>query len=232
MKDLTNISYYRLDEIKREFLKYAPAYAQDEARIAIEKILELQHQRLLGSGLYYVVLMDLVGSTKFAAEFGNEAAKDRIVFFIRHSFQALNDANVKNISLFVKEIGDAVLFVFQHFVDIIRWRSAFNFYLGPRWEHPMEVRTCIHVGEVSLTGVNPLSLAVSQTFKMEKSVEAGAIVLTDPAYHVAWPTIARAYHGFEDYGTVELDGFPEPVTLHRLTLNDEDDLKRIVQEML
>ena len=46
MDDQTSTSYYPLDEIKREFLKYAPAYAQDEARIAIEKITELQNQRL------------------------------------------------------------------------------------------------------------------------------------------------------------------------------------------
>src|SRR5437870_9446023 len=106
MDDLTSTSYYPLDEIKREFLKYAPAYAQDEARIAIEKICDLQNQRLLGNGLYYVVLMDLVGSTKFAAEFGNSAAKERIESFVRQSFQALNNAEVSNISLFVKEIGD------------------------------------------------------------------------------------------------------------------------------
>ena len=68
MSDLTDISYYRLDEIKREFLKYAPAYAQDEARIAIEKIYELQRDGVIRDGLYYVVLMDLVGSTKFAAK--------------------------------------------------------------------------------------------------------------------------------------------------------------------
>ena len=232
MSDLTDTNYYPLDDIKREFLKYAPAYAQEEARLAIEKIYDLQRQGVIRNGLYYVVLMDLVGSTKFAVEHGNKEAIDRIQFFIRNSFQALNDANVSNVSLFVKEIGDAVLYVFQHFPDIIRWRSAFNFYLGPKWKHPMQVRTCIHIGEVSLTGVNPLSLAVSQTFKMEKTVEAGAIVLTEPAYNVAWPTIARAYHGFEDYGAVELDGYPEPVRLHRLTINDDDDLARILQEAL
>src|SRR5438132_4677860 len=99
MDDLTSTSYYPLDEIKREFLKYAPAYAQDEARIAIEKITELQNQRLLGNGLYYVVLMDLVGSTKYAAEFGNKASIERIEFFILHALQAINHTNVSNISL-------------------------------------------------------------------------------------------------------------------------------------
>jgi len=65
---------------------------------------------------------------------------------------------------------------------------------------------------------------------MEKKVEANDIALTDPAYHVAWPTIIRAYHGFSDYGTVDLDGFKEPVKLHKLELHDADDLMRIVEE--
>jgi class 3 adenylate cyclase len=230
MSKLTDTSYYELDEIKREFLKYAPAYARDEARQAIERIYDLQRQGVLRSGLYYIVLMDLVGSTKFAAEHGNKLAGERIQSFITSSFRALNDAHVANISLFVKEIGDAVLFVFQHFPDALKWRAAFDWYLSPDFKHPMQARTYIHIGEVFLEGVNPLSLAVSQTFKMEKTVEAGAIVLTNAAYNVAWPTIARAYHGFNDYGTVELDGYPEPVKLHQLTLNDPEDLKRILEE--
>src|SRR5690349_10708648 len=134
MSELTNTSYYPLDQIKKEFLKYAPAYAQEEARIAIEKIYDLQAQGVIRNGLYYVVLMDLVGSTKFAAEYGNPAAINRIESFIRDSFQALNDANVTNISLFVKEIGDAVLYVFQHFPDVIRWRAAVSDYLDGRWK--------------------------------------------------------------------------------------------------
>lgn len=94
----------------------------------------------------------------------------------------------------------------------------------------MVIRTCVHVGEVSLQGVNPLSLAVSQAFKMEKLVPAGAVVLTETAYNIAWPTIARAYHGFVPAGQVDLDGYAAPVPLYQLSVHDSDDLARMVEE--
>jgi class 3 adenylate cyclase len=157
----------------------------DEAQQAISKIYELQSQGLLRNGLYYVVLIDLVGSTKFAAEHGNAAVSERVKFFVSSSFRALNEAEVSNLSLFVKEIGDAVLFVFQHFVDVLRWRASLGKGLALAEKLKMgriSIRTCVHLGEVFLDGVNPLSLAVSQCFKMEKKVKAEEIVLTDIAY--------------------------------------------------
>jgi class 3 adenylate cyclase len=95
-----------------------------------------------------------------------------------------------------------------------------------------QIWICVHVGEVSLQGVNPLSLAVSQTFKMEKSVSAGQIVLTEPAYHVAWPTVARAYHGFKKIPEIQLDGFSAPVPLYQLEIYDKEDMERIARERL
>jgi class 3 adenylate cyclase len=224
-----------LGAVKSEFLKYAPAYAMEEAKLAIDKIADLQSQGVIRSGLYYVVLVDVVGSAKFTAEHGNKLAIQRIEYFISSSFRALNSANIKNIALFVKEIGDAVLFIFQHFPDILRWRAEldelFRFLDGTPMA-PMRVRTCVHLGEVYLDGVNPLSLAVSQCFKMEKRVGPDEIVLTEGAFQVAWPTLARAYHGFANYGTVELDGFPAPVPLHKLTLTYVGELRVIVAEEL
>lgn len=234
MTELT-IEYYDLDKIQKEFLKYAPAYAQNEAAQAIWKVRELQSQGVIRDGVYYIVLLDLVGSTKYAAEKGNEAAMLRIEQFVSASFSALNSSTNKNISLFIKEIGDAVLYIFQHFPDILEWKSELDkelFHLGKLLDDPIVLRTCVHIGEVSLNGVNPLSLAVSQTFKMEKSVAGGDLVLTDPAYHIAWPSIARAYHAFQPYGSVELDGFPEPVHLHQLMIHDEQDTHRIASEEL
>jgi len=232
--DLLNTQYYSLDKIQAEFLKYAPAYAQEEAKQAIYKVFELQKQGVLRSGLYYIVLTDLVGSTKFGAENGNEALTKRIQYFVLSSINALNDAPIKNVSLFVKEIGDAVLFVFQHFPDILLWASAFREYLGvmQRVGEVFEIRVCVNVGEVSLQGVNPLSLAVSQTFKMEKAVPAGRVVLTEAAYHVAWPTLARAYHGFKQITSIQLDGFLKAVPLYQLEMHDKDDLERIAKERL
>lgn len=223
-----------LAEVHREFLKYAPAYAQDEAKQAIEKVIDLQKQGVIRSGLYYVVLVDLVGSTKFAAAHGNNAVRDRIQFFVKSSFDALNEIKIRNTGLFLKEIGDAVLYVFQHFPDVLRWRAQFARWVdlpfGPF--EAIQLRTCVHIGEVYLDGVNPLSLAVSQTFKMEKSVPAGAIALTEPAFAVAWPTIARAYHAFEQFAKVDLDGFPQSVALYSLGSPDADDLDRVAGETL
>jgi class 3 adenylate cyclase len=233
--DPLQVRFYPLDDIQVEFLKYAPAYAQKEAQIAIDRVFELQKQGVLRNGLYYIVLADLVGSTKYGVARGNDALSKRIEYFVLSAFNALNGAQIKNVSLFVKEIGDAVLFVFQHFPDIIEWASGFRKWLEiatRTGDDPYQVRICVNVGEVSLQGVNPLSLAVSQTFKMEKSVSAGQIVLTEPAYHVAWPTIARAYHGFTTIASIQLDGFKEPVSLYLLNTHDKDDLERIAKERL
>ena len=224
---------YDLEEVKQEFLKYAPHYAQEEARQAIEKVLDLQAQGVIHDGLYYIVLVDLVGSTKFLAEYGNERTVARIQAFVTSSFRALKDLKLSNVALFIKEIGDAVLYVFQHFPDVLKWRTSFADWLKlSAVKEPIHIRTCVHVGEVFLDGVNPLSLAVSQCFKMEKKVQADDVVLTDPAYHVAWPTIARAYHAFADYGEVDLDGFKTPVRLHELVFQDEQDLKELIGERL
>lgn len=232
--NITDTSHYPLDDIQKEFLKYAPAYAQKEAQEAIHKIADLQRQGIIRNGLYYIVLADLVGSTKYGVAHGNESLAKRIETFVLSSFNAFNDIQIRNAGLFIKEIGDAVLFVFQHFPDVLLWAASFKKWLGilGTCEDPMIIRICINIGEVALQGVNPLSLAVSQTFKMEKAVPGGEVVLTDTAYHVAWPTVARAYHGFAPAGETVLDGFTKPVPLHKLIEHDKDDIERIAKERL
>jgi class 3 adenylate cyclase len=230
---LLRTQYVDLSEIETEFLKYAPGYAIKEATQAIIRVRELQSQGILRTGVYYLVLVDLVGSTKFTAKHGNNKASEGIQYFVTSSFNGLNDATLKNIGLFVKEIGDAVLFLFSHFTDVLSWLYRFRAQIrafGSVVGEPYTIRTCIHIGEVSLDGVNPLSLAVSQTFKIEKIVKGEDVVLSYPAYVVAWPSLARAKRAFRKYGTVELDGFRNAVGLYQLVLYDEDDLERIVQE--
>jgi hypothetical protein len=60
-RDLLSLQYCNLEKIAIEFLKYAPSYAQAEAREAIEKVMDLQMQGIIRNGLYYIVLVDLVG---------------------------------------------------------------------------------------------------------------------------------------------------------------------------
>lgn len=77
-----------LEEIRREFWRFAPAYAQEEAEAALDKVIELQAQRVLRTGLYYIVLVDLVASTKFMVEHGNDRAAKRIQFFVQSASTA------------------------------------------------------------------------------------------------------------------------------------------------
>src|ERR1035437_9690544 len=155
-KELLALQYYDLDEIQAEFLKYAPAYAQHEASEALRKVIELQSQGIIRNGIYYIVLVDLCGSTKFSDEHGNMSMNERIQYFVTYSFQALTASNLTNTAIFLKEIGDAVLFVFQHFPDILKWRDNLQKFLETFSKHtdPYVLRTCIHIGEVSLNGVN------------------------------------------------------------------------------
>lgn len=230
-EELLQRQYVDLEQLQKEFLKYAPVYAQEDASKALQKVIELQTQGLIRNGIYYIVLVDLVGSTKYSAKYGNSKGGDRIENFVKYSFKSLHGITLHNIGLFVKEIGDAVLFLFQHFPDILTWRNEFQQHLDIiSNDEPFILRTCVHIGEVAFNGVNPISLAISQTFKMEKTVNAGDITLTEPAYHVAWPTIERAYKGFSEAGNVSLDGFKDPVNLYKVNIFDEYDLARIVAE--
>jgi class 3 adenylate cyclase len=223
-----------LDEIREEFKRFAPAYAQEEAEAAFEKVMELQGQGVLRPGLYYIVLVDLIGSTKFIAEHGNEAGAQRIEYFVRAAWGCISRVSLRNLAIPIKEIGDAVLLLFQTFPDILAWQSEFERELRAIGEitasPPMEIRTCVHVGDVLLEGVNPIALAVSQLFKIEKNVGSGDIALTDAAYHTAWPTLGRAYHAFEDCGLVDLDGHPTRVMLHRLFREQHPNLAEFVAE--
>jgi class 3 adenylate cyclase len=223
-----------LEEIRKEFLQFAPAYAQPEAEEALDKIVDLQSQGLIRSGLYYLVLVDLVGSSDYMAEHGNDAADKRIEHFVRSTFNAIRQIELTNTAIFVKEIGDAVLLIFQCFPDIIRWQSELEAYLDLFGEsdapEKIRVRTCVHVGDVILRGVNPISLAVSQLFKFEKDVDAGEVGLSDPAYRAAWPTLARAYHAFEPKKEVALPGYPQPMTLFRLRRELLLTIKEFVDE--
>lgn len=151
------------------------------------------------------------------AEHGNAAADKRIKHFVTSAFNAIGQVELTNTAVFVKEIGDAVLLIFQCFPDIIRWQGELDAYLdlygGTGDSNKIRVRTCVHIGDVILRGVNPIALAVSQLFKFEKEVDAGEVALSEPAYQAAWPTLARAYHAFEHKKDVDLSGYPQPMAL-------------------
>lgn len=207
------------DEV-RQLLRYAPDYASMSAALAIGEARKLQEKGVLRNGIYYLVLIDLVGSTEFMSRFGNQRGDVRIETFISGAIEALSAAPLKNVSIFLKEIGDAVLLCFSHFPDILIWRSELITALE---KSDIEFRTCVHLGEVFLNGMNPLALAVSQLFKMEKAIQGGSIGLTDAAFHAAWPTVLYPEYTFLPAGAVELPGYPEDVPIMTVDLEFLDD---------
>lgn len=221
-----------LDKIRHEFLSFAPSYVKGPASEAIDNLIDLSYKKIITNGLYYIVLVDLVGSTKYGIDKGNQALSKRIELFITSSVQALNSFELKSKALFIKEIGDAALFMFHHFPDILEWNYNLRKLLDiHKWiDSPFIIRTVIHTGEVFLKGVNPIALSVSQAFKIEKDVPDNSIGLTESAFLSAYPTISRAYHAFSKHTQISIPGFDQPVSLYLLIFSNNEEIKEIISE--
>ena len=178
---------------QKSYLKNIPDYALADMDIDFEQ-LSHHHQQAaqINNGLYYIVLADLVGSTRYLASNGNEKAAQRIINFVQAGVSTFINCEKVNQAYFLKEIGDSVLFIFTHVSDIVTWHAAFTSKLSElsqAIDEPYEIRTCVHLGEVCLHDANPLCLSVSETFKMEKQVQAGKFVFSDLAARVALPSL-------------------------------------------
>jgi class 3 adenylate cyclase len=172
-------------------------------------------------GIYYIVLADLVGSTKFGAQMGDAALTARVSAFVEASKEALKNAKMSaNSGRFVKQVGDGVLLLFNHFPDVVQWHMEFHGSLVVAAVHygHLQARTCVHAGEVRFENGDASALAVNQVFKMEKRVRAGDLVLTETARQLAIASLYPPQCEFESFDNVPLDGYPEPVKLHRLLI--------------
>lgn len=156
----------------------------------------------INNGLYYIVLADLVGSTKYLSAKGNEKAAARIIHFVQAGVDAFSNIEKENQAYFLKEIGDSILFLFSNVKDVLAWQSEFNQNLSKLSvyaDEAFQIRTCVHLGEVSLHDDNPLCLSVSETFKMEKLVKPGKIVFSDAASRVAMPSLLGSNYQVNAY---------------------------------
>ena len=170
-------------------------------------------------GIYYIVIADLVGSTKVGAKWANAVLADRSLFFVQEAKRALEHAKMSsNSGRFIKSIGDAVLVVFSHFPDVVQWRMEFNglLDLAKVGQEPFQARICVHAGELRFDEGDVSGLAVNQVCKMEKKVAAGDMVLSEIAHTLAAPSVYPKQCEFEEYKTVRLVGYARPVKLYRL----------------
>ena len=176
-------------------LRQIPIYARVPAVDAILKVKELEKASIFRPGLYYIVLVDLCGQTEFNAKYGDEEGDVRIQWFQTAVIESIGEINLRNYMAFSKTIGDASLLVFSSFQDVFDWSTRLTFNLEALdQEYPenlekrgvvsdssdddaevmiedfqLRARRLVHLGEVSYKeNSDPLSLAVSQTFKIEK----------------------------------------------------------------
>jgi hypothetical protein len=188
-----------------ETVRLIPRYALRGAMESIRRVQELTKQSLVRPGVYYVVLCDLCNSTLALEQLGHQAGVARIQAFILASVQALAKTELESVAFPLKEAGDAMLLMFTSFSDIYRWWSllgeelasmaieysgAYGLPFSANTIAGLHVRTVIHLGEIAFTdGVNPVALAVSQVFKMEKQFDAGELGCTEVVKDVASPVM-------------------------------------------
>jgi hypothetical protein len=177
-------------------LKNIPIYGRVPAADAIAKVMEMERKSLFRPGLYYIVLTDLMNNTAFNSNYGNAHADIRVQWFHTAAIQSIGEIEISNYITFSKTIGDASLLIFSSIRDVIQWSHRFNENLEafdqeysmalyenqlnlppvlPKLidkqisDFTLKARRIVHAGEVRYADYNdPLSLAVSQTFKMEK----------------------------------------------------------------
>jgi class 3 adenylate cyclase len=175
---------------------HIPHYARRSALEAIAKVRKLEQQHIFRPGLYYIALVDLSGSTVASEKLGAVESRKRVEWFVTACVEALGEINLRNYVQFVKEIGDATLFIFSSFDDLLDWTSAAdtNFEKYSSVYEPavvcddedlgeyFRIRTkkVVHLGEVAFSGkANPLALAINQVFKIEKLFGPGQLGCTN-----------------------------------------------------
>lgn len=138
-------------------------------------------------GLYYLVLIDMIGSTRYLSEYGNAAAMSRIQRLMKGIRLVCDNLSYEKKVCFLKEVGDAALLSFEAFADVVRFREGWE--EVNRGSSHIEVRICIHCGEMNFDEGNPIGLAVSELFKMEKQVGGGETVLSPLAACLGKPSL-------------------------------------------
>ncbi|HKO04775.1 MAG TPA: hypothetical protein VJW51_08495 [Candidatus Acidoferrales bacterium] len=180
---------------------HVPEYCRTEAMEAMAYLLKMEEQRVLRSGVYYVVLSDLCGATAASAKLGAELNRHRVESFITVCVESLGASRFANYAQFIKPAGDAALLIFSAFTDLYKWwtmtQERMKLY-SSEWNRklPLEMRsvfqlrskTVVHVGEVVYSNSrDPVAAAVNQVFKIEKLFGPGELGCTEIARVVASP---------------------------------------------
>lgn len=217
-------------------LRNIPIYARKPAVDAIIKVKAMESENLFREGLYYIVLADLCGNTAFNAKYGDAEGDVRTEWFQTSVIQSLGELKLRNYVAFSKTIGDAALLIFSSFLDVYEWSDILTKNLedmtyeyienmeirGIKFDEEeldqrlndfaMRARRLVHIGEVSYKeGIDPLSLAVSQTFKIEKNFSETDLGCTQPVADAIRPKLGELNLQLHENRPVNIPGLGENI---------------------
>jgi len=209
-KDIEGLERYL--NLPKGGLRNIPIYALVPAVEAIAKVQRMEKKSQFRPGLYYIVLADLRANTQFTQKYGNAEGEIRVEWFHTTIVQTIGELDMKNYIAFSKTIGDASLLIFSSFADVFAWSQKLTANLAAMSEEYPEsldirevdidtnirdqliadfglrARRLVHLGEVGYKdSLDPLSLAVSQTFKIEKAFQTDELGCTQAVYQAAYP---------------------------------------------
>ncbi len=192
-------------------LRNIPKYARSSALADIQKMRAMEQKSLFRPGLYYIVLVDLRGHVAFNATYGNDIGDLRVQWFQTAVLESLGEIPITNYFLYSKTIGDAALLIFSSFRDIFAWSEKLTEKLDEFsvkfadscWvnknssdcdqeiqDFAMTARRLVHVGEILYhDDSDPLCLAVSHAFKIEKDFVENLLGCTQAVADAISPTL-------------------------------------------
>ncbi len=146
-----------------------------------------------------VLFTDIVGSTARAAQMGDA---DWRALLGRHD-RALRDAVEAGRGTVVKTTGDGALVTFESATDAV---AVARRLVAKLRDLGLEMRAGIHIGEVEIRGDDVGGIAVHIASRVQALAEPGGILVTRTVKDLTY----GAGLEFEDRGTHELKGVPDP----------------------
>ncbi|GEM_PF-1713649 len=223
--------------IARGSLGSVPDYARVPAINAVKRVLDMQKKSLFRPGLHYIVLADIEKNTNFSIDYGDAHADIRDQWFHTAVIEALGSIELGNYANFTKTIGDASLVMFSSIGDVIAWSEKLSEILDVYNEEyatqarsdtlavriqdmkkvekqiqdfTLRIRRIVHVGEVQYVDeYDPLSLAVSQTFKVEKEFAKIDLGCTGRTAEIIESTLIEYGYKLEKNKNIEMPGKKE-----------------------
>jgi len=195
-----------------------------------EKIRKLEEEKKVEPGLYYIVLIDLVGSTAAAGQLDPQENIDRNNKFIEFTRNAINN-NSRNSINYLLQQKDASLILFSNFEDILDWQKQVMESLknyndecdreGKDSVYKMYCKIAIQAGEVHFYKADPIALAVDQVFKIEKYLVGGNFAITDRVREVILPRINSGKLISEKLTEIKIDGEENSKPLWHISIKSE-----------